>query len=532
MTFDPSLAFVNCPACACGEQHVQHVKYNRWACNACGHEFTGPASSVTGTGREQPRTPGRRTREAVGAMLCLLLAVTSYAQTDPRTLPMLTSAQITKLGTFDLPSSFQWGGHALAVDGPRLLVETGTSVGVVTIPAFGGVATVVQPPRDQGVSRVRPDTQNGWAVGGLYVYGGRVLMTGYSYYDSIRTEHGTHFAGQLGAMAGPSMVGSTIPGMVSGYLGEIPAEWRGLFGGPMLTGNCCIPIISRSSFGPAVSVFDPAGVTGTAPTPAVQLLGYPEAHPTLGPWSGASPFFTGADTLATVAFPSGTRSVLFVGRHGAGPFCYGTAPPCNDPVWSGQGNHAYPYQSSVWVYDANDLLAVKAGTKSPWDVQPAALWPLPGMPTTGTAKHLGATYDPATRRLYVATVDETTIHVFQIGDAVSPPAPAPCAGTWGAWTRQANSESACSASGTRTFIESRLFTVSTSGPGCPASPESRTSTDACNPPVVMETLTCWVTSVGTTYADGDARRTVRCDTNGPTASLPNGTTFTVTVPKK
>jgi hypothetical protein len=33
-------------------------------------------------------------------------------------------------------------------------------------------------------------------------------------------------------------------------------------------------------------------------------------------------------------------------------------------------------------------------------------------------------------------------------------------------------------------------------------------------------------------AEVDFRRTLRCDTNGPVASLPNGTTFTVTVPRK
>jgi len=34
------------------------------------------------------------------------------------------------------------------------------------------------------------------------------------------------------------------------------------------------------------------------------------------------------------------------------------------------------------------------------------------------------------------------------------------------------------------------------------------------------------------YADGDIRRTIRCDTNGPTSSLPVGATFTISVPKR
>ncbi len=117
-----------------------------------------------------------------------------------------------------------------------------------------------------------------------------------------------------------------------------------------------------------------------------------------------------------------------------------------------------------------------------------------------------------------------------------PPAPVDCAGTWGSWTRNADSDSACSATGTRTFTESRLFTVSRTpangGAACPASPETRTVTENCAPPVQSVTYTCWVTSSPAGYADGDVRRYMRCDTNGPVASLPNGTTFTVTVPKK
>lgn len=68
-----------------------------------------------------------------------------------------------------------------------------------------------------------------------------------------------------------------------------------------------------------------------------------------------------------------------------------------------------------------------------------------------------------------------------------PPTPVDCAGTWGAWTRQQGSETACVA-GSRTFIESRLFTVTqppaNGGAACPASPESRTSTEPCAMPPV------------------------------------------------
>ena len=50
-------------------------------------------------------------------------------------------------------------------------------------------------------------------------------------------------------------------------------------------------------------------------------------------------------------------------KQGTGTFCYGEGATCNDPTDSSKGNHAYPYQYQVWAYDANDLAAVKAGSK-------------------------------------------------------------------------------------------------------------------------------------------------------------------------
>jgi hypothetical protein len=119
------------------------------------------------------------------------------------------------------------------------------------------------------------------------------------------------------------------------------------------------------------------------------------------------------------------------------------------------------------------------------------------------------------------------------GSAPPPPPPTPvdCVGTWGAWTRQAGSESTC-VDGSRTYIESRLFTVvtpaSNGGAACPASPESRTQPELCT--VVPTTMVCTVRGTPAPYADGDIRRTIRCDTNGP-VNLPIGATFTIPRPQ-
>ena len=484
-------------------------------------------------------------------VVAVLLPLVVSAQTDPRTLPRVTAADVTYLGAFTLPASdgagrsLTWGGTALGLsaDGKALYYACNGagSFARVSIPAIGQVASVLDACKGpSNLLAVDPTTPNGVGVGGVLDTGAGLVVTGYSYYDGNEDAAASHWAGaSLSALTGPVRVAPS-PGWVGGAMGTIPPEWQALAGGKFWTALHSISIINRSSFGETLTVFDQADLTG----PTRTLLGYPPAHP-LAPYSTANPLWNGATRASGMAWVPGTRSVLSFRQHGDA-YCYGmagTTCPADALKPGSQGEHGGPpYRHRILAWDAGDLVNVKPGGAEMWQPQPYDNWIVRDIADDGLARPVASVFDAATLRWYVVeqTLDSTpaseqntpTVHVFQVKVGTPAPTPTPCAGTWGAWTRQANSESACSASGTRTFIESRLFTVSTSGPGCPASPESRTSTDACNPPVVMETLTCWVTSVGTTYADGDARRTVRCDTNGPTASLPNGTTFTVTVPKK
>ena len=161
-------------------------------------------------------------------------------------------------------------------------------------------------------------------------------------------------------------------------MADVPGDWRAALGGPALTGQAIIPIISRTSYGPAAFAFDPGNLS---PSGAVPLVYYDEAHPTLGKWGSqpgpnTHPYVGLGDEIAGVVFPRGTSSVLFFGRHGA-TSCYGEGSACGDPTDDSKGTHGYPYQPVMLVYDANELAAVKAGTKRPWEVQPTAKWVLP-----------------------------------------------------------------------------------------------------------------------------------------------------------
>jgi len=427
----------------------------------------------------------------------------------PSTAPRVQAANVVYQGAFRVPSGilegpnltpwqhdngfaqFAYGGTSLAfnpVNDSLFIVghDQGQLVAEVDIPTLLpgaqvinlNTASVLQPftdATDQQIDKVNNDPLNPTdvtiKVGGLLPYQNQLYLSAYIYYDGRGTQHLSHFASGLDLSApsdarGPFEVNRPDcdpssgqnclgAGFFSGYFGLVPLEWQSALGGPVLNGNCCLGVISRSSFGPAVSTIDPAHLGILNPLPAKPLVYYPTAHPLLEPgvepclafdtchpivdgWSDTSTLFNGSTEIRGVAFPQGTRSVLFFGRHGAN-FCYGPGtddpllvgtisvdefgnigdPYCLDPEDGSKGVHGYPYQYYVWAYDANDLAAVASGQRDPWAVRPYAVWSLNLPFTTTGSTHLGgATYDPQTRRLFISQLyaDETlpVIHVFTI----------------------------------------------------------------------------------------------------------------------
>lgn len=269
-------------------------------------------------------------------------------------------------------------------------------------------ATVLQTfadPTDGRRDSVNPTDPNGQKLGGLLPYGGRLIVSVYSYYDGAGSQRLSHFTSGMDLSVPNDATGpfqfSTLAGFISGYMGLIPSLWQGALGGPALVGNCCLSVISRTSYGPSVSSFNPDDVGTRNPIPSSTLLAYPAEHPLDG-YSSTGTLFNGTSQVRGVVFPEGWRSVLFFGRHGLGTFCYGEGSVCNDPDDSDKGTHAYPYAYYVWAYDALQLAEVKIGAKQPWQVQPYGVWPLT-LPFRNVGKILyGAAYDPATGRIFLS----------------------------------------------------------------------------------------------------------------------------------
>ena len=379
--------------------------------------------------------------------------------TDPTSLRRLSLEDLKYAGAFRLPStesngdSFSFGGAPMAYNPGRNSLFVGTHSGKVAeisipAPAIGSIdefpsADYLQGFADPTEGGIKEIASDGAALSGLLVHRDRLYGTGSIYYDANNSQTLSHFSRPLmlsekgaGPMRAVGAKGRT--GFVAGYLALVPPEWQSKLGGPAITGQCCIPIVSRTSWGPAAFAWEPGDLD--KPKGAIEaapLVYYSSEHPTLGQWEASNPTYGGTTQMGGVALIDGTRTALFFGRTGTGPFCYGdgtgdqalansTGPGgekyCYDPSSSDKGQHAYPYRFQIWAYDLNDWAAVRAGRDDPWEVKPYGVWPIE-LPTPGTATRIGGVaYDPARRALYISQLQadrdgyayRALIHVFHI----------------------------------------------------------------------------------------------------------------------
>jgi len=387
---------------------------------------------------------------------------------------LLQSSDITYIGSFRVPqaasgsSSFDaGGGQAAYYPAHNSLFLAGSinsfSVAEISIPApktgsLAGMntATVLQSFADPSEGRSGNImaggaccVANGVKLGGLLVYNDKLIGTSFSYYDpepyyAVRS----HFTSGLNLAANDAAGMFELSGLpltregthgasfASGWMSEIPAAYRTALGATHITGNGSLNKINRTSFGPSAFAANLGQLGVTVPLPVTPLFYYTEAHPSIGQWGGGSGTYqttwNGTGIIRGMAWPAGSRSILYIGLVGTGTFCYGTGAECGDPKSSYKGNHAYPYIYRVWAYDVNDLIAAKSGAKQPWDVLPYATWELPtpfGFTAYADMGAGGVAYDPGTRRLFVAQpqVDGAfpVVNVYSVNvDAVlSPGAP-------------------------------------------------------------------------------------------------------------
>jgi hypothetical protein len=349
---------------------------------------------------------------------------------DPTALPLIQSTDMTYLGHITMPSNFSQEVRGLAVspDGTQLYVgQYPSSIGRVSIPSIGGTATQVQAPTsipgDIGVCTADPE------IGGIVVHNNRVIVSKRCYYNGAGSTAGqTHTAGSLSLTGFTSMTrlaNITHREQATGYSGPIPPEWQTLLGGPAFTGNSLMSIITTNSVGPSFFVFDPDDVGVTTPIPSDPLMFFPYGTPMYPPYVAGEYLVAADQSNAGIAIPSGFRTAMFVHTHGTGTPCYGSGAQCSDPCGDYSGEHAFPYRRQVTLFDINELLSVKAGTKAYHEVRPYGFFTLPGMSTTncGGVYPGGMAYDDVNRRMYVASEDywqTRRLHVFGVAGSPTP----------------------------------------------------------------------------------------------------------------
>lgn len=329
---------------------------------------------------------------------------------------------------------------------------------------------------------------DGCRIGGLIIDNNKLIGSVYGFYDAGFNAVKSHFSSGLtlattGDFIGMAEVGTKpdpVPqaGHVAGFMTKIPTAWQTALGGKALTGQGGISVLTRTSSGPAAFSFDPSNLNMATPATATALIDYPTGHQTIGDYGSSHTYYTAATQISGVSFPTGSKTVLYTGRQGTGPMCYGTGTNvleedgrtaestpntcmgstlispnkcCYDPANLDHGSHAYPYVYYAWAYDATDLARVKAGgrivdnpslnlvdgvtslsteTYKPWHIKPYSTWEF-DFPIGQVGAYGGAsTYDNTNKKLYVvqrfADGDYPLIHVYSVNVGDSSPVTGIC----------------------------------------------------------------------------------------------------------
>ena len=302
-------------------------------------------------------------------------------------------------------------------------------------------ASLVQPFADPTEGHLRDVASIGVNITGLLVFGNRLYGAASIYYDASNSQSVSHFSRSLRldekSFSGWSRVWDAgRVGYVSGMMALVPSEWQARLGGPAVTGQCCIPIVTRTSVGPAAFAFDPVKI-GQPTVSATPLVYYTWTRPPsdrgrarIRPME--RPRDSGGNDHRRYAHRCCTSEATVLAPH-----CYGDgtanksldgtkstdgAHVCYDPTNNSKGSHAYPYRSQIWAYDLNELAAVKDGRKKPWQVVPYGVWPLT-LPTTEPSMRLGGVgYDAERQIIYVSQLgadpdgyaSRPVMHAFQV----------------------------------------------------------------------------------------------------------------------
>ncbi len=412
-----------------------------------------------------------RIRLAVISLLIALLVIPPSVNaefTDPASLPLVQIDVLEYQGAFIIPSAVYGESSADNVTGQMeynpvnhsLFFAGKFSEGAVaefSIPALVNTTTVSLLNTGTVLQNFRivlnqtadGNPQSIDRVTGLKLFDGKLVVNGVGFYDAAADN--THTT--LVIEDANNIATSTISGYyelqgaahIAGWISTVPLVWQSTLGGAYLSGNAPnYAINSRYPQGITAFIFDPATLSG-APAgeiPTTTLLDSSLANPLYADFdtyqnanynilsTNGTPPFTG-HTAADIGAVAGTnglwtvnsrvsygfivpesRTYMTIGSSGGHVSGIGYKATPNGKDYNCGGPCAYDaddYYNYYWLWDVNDLVAVKNGNMQPYDVRPYAYGVFDAPFQTdifngGIARHnavIGGVYDPASGLLYL-----------------------------------------------------------------------------------------------------------------------------------
>lgn len=379
------------------------------------------------------------------SILSAALAFSCYSYADPLLNPEIQPADIEYLGAFALSKKstdgLLNGGRAPAYNPINNSLFVGctwnqkSKLAEVSIPApvkslvWDDLpqATILQSCADISDGTIGSISYDAHSRGTLVDGNGNLITAQRRYYDADCVQVDTH-GKQPGLdlsvpndFSGYYQIGWDItdpevdPRAFAGYMATVPVEWQSYLGGPAVTGIGGGPIISCSSEGPSLNVFDPddVGVVNPIPGKTFMYYNYSQEFRDDDPavMSVADTYFHWRNTtmISGVGIPTGSSTVIFSGHRGDTQ-CYGDAVACGELCNTNYGTHSYPYRDFLWFFSMLDLINSKnTGTPTIADITPYAIRELTEVSDfevangdiSGCSTLVGAAFDPAQNIMYV-----------------------------------------------------------------------------------------------------------------------------------
>lgn len=267
-------------------------------------------------------------------------------------------------------------------------------------------------------------TWSGRMIGGIANVNGKLVVNAYGYYDF--TNRPTMVIDNISSLSTSTFKGyfdHTDRQHSGGWVTPIPSVYQSALGGSHIFGFSMSgrrAILTKYSIGPSAYIYDfnaSDSITGATPpsngstlTPT-KVLDYPYDHgltpiASMG-GSGTNWTFVSGGQVGLII--PGTRTYMVLGTsagHVSGCDYYDPAP--YDSSFKGYApNNQNDIYNYIWLYDVDDLIAVKNGTKLSYNVAPYEYGPVT-LPFDGGAgwfnihRVQGMVYDPTNGRLYIS----------------------------------------------------------------------------------------------------------------------------------